>query len=44
VNVLLLTDSQAFAGTEKHMLDLASGLIDLKVQVWMLSGSDTIGS
>jgi glycosyltransferase involved in cell wall biosynthesis len=33
LNVLLLTDSDVFAGTERHMIDLAEGLRSLGVSV-----------
>jgi glycosyltransferase involved in cell wall biosynthesis len=33
LHVLLLTDADVFAGTERHMLDLAQGLRDLGVEV-----------
>ncbi len=37
MKVLLLTDSDAFAGTERHMLDLAQGLRDEGVAVRLAS-------
>jgi glycosyltransferase involved in cell wall biosynthesis len=42
LRVLLLTDAEVFAGTERHIFDLANGLQDEGVEAWIASPSPSI--